>query len=171
MKFWNVCWVIALTAFSAVTAQGDTLYKWVGQDGKVSYHDQPPPENAGYRVEEKNLGSRGRAGTDKSAAAAEKFPIVIYTTPKCASCDLARAYLEKRKVPYSEKNVENDPKLQEELKKKAGSLSVPTITIGEKVMNGYMESLLEGELDQAGYPKAGSATKKEDSEQPETEKK
>ena len=171
MKFWNVYWLIALTAFSAATAQGGTLYKWVDKDGKVSYHDQPPPENAGYRVEEKNLGSRERVGTDASQAAAEKFPILIYTTPKCASCDLARAYLEKRKVPYSEKNVESDPKLQEELKKNAGSLSVPTIMVGSKVMNGYMESLLEGELDQAGYPKAGSAAKKENSEQMETEKK
>jgi len=169
MKFWNVCWLIALTAFTVETAQSGTLYKWVGQDGKVSYHDQPPPENAGYRVEEKNLGGRDKAGTDESAAAAEKFPIVIYTTPKCASCDLARAYLEKRKAPYSEKNVESDPKLQEELKKKTGALSVPTITVGSKVMNGYMESLLEGELDQAGYPKVGSAHKKENGEKPETE--
>jgi glutaredoxin len=171
MKFRNVCWIIALAAFSIVTAQGATLYKWVGKDGKVSYHDLPPPENAGYRVEEKNLGGRERAATGESAAAAEKFPIVIYTTPKCASCDLARAYLEKRKAPYSEKNVESDPKLQEELKKKAGALSVPTIMVGSKVMNGYMESLLEGELDQAGYPKAGSAPKRENGEKPETEDK
>jgi glutaredoxin len=168
MKLWNVCWVVALTAFCVITAQGGTLYKWVGKDGKVSYHDQPPPENAGYRVEEKNLGGREKAGTDESAAAAEKFPIVIYTAPKCAGCDLARAYLEKRKVPYSEKNVESDPKSQEELKRKAGALSVPTITVGSKVMNGYMESLLEGELDQAGYPKAGSVSKKENSEKSET---
>jgi len=168
MKFRNVCWVIALTVFSVVTAQAATLYKWVGKDGKISYHDQPPPEHAGYRVEEKNLGGREKTGTDESAAATEKFPIVIYTAPKCAGCDLARAYLEKRKVPYSEKNVENDPKLQEELKKKSGALSVPTITVGSKVMNGYMESLLEGELDQAGYPKAGSVSKKENSEKPET---
>ena len=31
-------------------------------------------------------------------------------------------------------------------------LSVPTILVGAKVMNGYLESLLAGELDQAGYP-------------------
>jgi hypothetical protein len=32
---------------------------------------------------------------------------------------------------------------------------VPTVLVGSKVMNGYMESLLEGELDQAGYPRIG----------------
>jgi glutaredoxin len=75
----------------------------------------------------------------------------------CGSCDLARLYLEKRKVPFTEKNLDNNPETQQELKKKSGSLSAPTITIGEKVMNGYLESLLEGELDAAGYPKIGGA--------------
>jgi glutaredoxin len=74
----------------------------------------------------------------------------------CGSCDLARIYLEKRKVPFTEKNIENNPELQQELKKKAGSLSAPTIMVGEKVMNGYLESLLGGELDAAGYPKFGA---------------
>ena len=39
---------------------------------------------------------------------------------------------------------------------KIGELSVPTIMVGSKVMKGYIESLLEGELDQAGYPKTES---------------
>ncbi len=78
---------------------------------------------------------------------------MLYIATKCDSCDLARAYLDKRKVPYTEKNVEGDLKLQEELKKKTGSLSVPTVLVGEKVMRGYLESLLEGELDAAGYAK------------------
>jgi glutaredoxin len=86
---------------------------------------------------------------------AEKYPVVLYSVPKCSSCDLARAYLQKRKVPFSEKNVENDRKSQEEMKEKTKGLSVPTILVGTKVMSGYMESLLEGELDQAGYPKEG----------------
>jgi hypothetical protein len=60
-------------------------------------------------------------------------------------------------VPFTEKNLENNPALQQELKKKTGSLSVPVITIGEKVMNGYLESLLGGELDAAGYPKTGAS--------------
>jgi hypothetical protein len=48
--------------------------------------------------------------------------------------------------------VEGNRVLIEELKKKAGSLSVPTILVGEKVMQGLLESLLAGELDAAGYP-------------------
>jgi glutaredoxin len=147
--------VLAVAGLS--TAQAAPLYKWVDSQGRVSYHDQPPPEGSGYRVEEKNLGSGKKAEVDDTLEKiVEKFPIILYSVPVCGSCDLARTYLEKRKVPFTEKNLENNPELQQELKKKAGSLSAPTITIGEKVMNGYLESLLAGELDAAGYPKIGA---------------
>jgi hypothetical protein len=61
--------------------------------------------------------------------------------------------LQKRKVPFTEQNLNTDAELQQTLKKKLGSLSAPTITIGDKVMRGYVESVLEGELDEVGYPK------------------
>ncbi|MFL6649941.1 MAG: glutaredoxin family protein, partial [Sulfurifustaceae bacterium] len=121
------------------------------------YHDQMP-SNDGYRVEEKRLGSHG-VDTAAATEAAEKFPVVLYTASKCSSCESARVYLKSRGVPFSEKNVEGDRKLQDELIKQAGGLAVPTITVGTKVMKGYMESLLEGELDQAGYPKSSSEEK------------
>jgi glutaredoxin len=90
---------------------------------------------------------------DKLAKVVEKFPVVLYSVPECGSCDLARFYLQKRKVPFTEQNLDNNPELQQTLKKKIGSLSAPTIMIGEKVMKGYVESVLVGELDEVGYPK------------------
>jgi glutaredoxin len=150
---------LALIGFSA--AQADTLYKWVDSQGRVSYHDQPPPEGAGYRVEQKVLGENKKPLEDDALAKiVEKYPVVLYSVPVCGSCDLARLYLEKRKIPFTDKNLENNPELQQTLKKKIGSLSAPVITVGEKVMKGYVESLLEGELDDVGYPnieKPGSA--------------
>jgi glutaredoxin len=150
--------VLVLTVAGLSATQAAPLYKWVDDQGRVSYHDQPPPEGSGYRVEQKNLGSGGTFRTDEALEqAVAKYPVVLYSVPVCGSCDLARIYLEKRKVPFTEKNLENNPALQQELKQKTGSLSVPAITIGEKVMNGYLESLLGGELDAAGYPKIGGA--------------
>ena len=130
------------------------LYKWVDREGNVSYHDQPPPDGAQYKVEERILRSEKQAApkpVDDTDIAA-KTPVVMYSVPKCLSCDMARAYLQRRKVPFTEKNVEGNRVLIEELKKKAGSLSVPTLLVGEKVMQGFLESLLAGELDAAGYP-------------------
>ena len=146
--------VMAVAVVSLSAAQAGTLYKWVDSQGRVSYHDQPPPEGSGYRVEEKNLGSGKKSEVDDTLEKiVEKYPVILYSVPVCGSCDLARAYLQKRKVPYNEQNLENNAELQQSLKKKIGSLSAPTIMIGEKVMKGYVESILEGELDTAGYPK------------------
>lgn len=144
--------LIALLSVSP--AHAATLYKWIDPDGNVSYHDRPPPSGAGYRVEEKNVKTAPAA--DASADAATKAPVVLYLAPGCGPCDSARAYLEARGVPYTEKNVEGDPEIQKELMERAGQLSVPTITVGPKVMRGYLESLLEGELDAAGYPRTGA---------------
>src|SRR3989338_9114140 len=90
---------LALIGFSA--AQADTLYKWVDSQGRVSYHDQPPPEGAGYRVEQKVLGENKKPLEDETLAKiVEKYPVVLYSVPVCGSCDLARLYLEKRKIPF-----------------------------------------------------------------------
>lgn len=131
------------------------LYKWVDPEGNVSYHDEPPPEGSSYRAEEKNIHIAeppAPAKKTEDASLAGKPVVLLYAVPKCAPCDMARAYLQRRQVPFTEKNVEGNRVLLEELKRKAGSLSVPTILVGEKVMNGYVESLLAGELDAAGYP-------------------
>jgi len=154
----NLLLVTALMAIGIPAAQADTLYKWVDSQGHISYHDQPPPEGAGYRVEEKVLGTGNKHKEDDTLAKViEKYPVVLYSVPACGSCDLARLYLQKRKVPFTEQNLNTNPELQQTLKKKIGSLSAPTIMIGEKVMKGYVESVLEGELDGVGYPKIEAA--------------
>ena len=143
-------------ALAVPMAYGVRLYKWVDKDGNVSYHDRPPPSAEGYRVESRDFKVGGSATQPDSASASkatEQFPVVLYTVPQCTSCELARAYLDKRRVPFTDKDVAKDAGLQQELIEKTGSLTVPTIMVGEKIMKGYMQSLLAGELDAAGYPK------------------
>ncbi|MGE5242070.1 MAG: glutaredoxin domain-containing protein [Bacteroidota bacterium] len=148
--------IVLFAVLGVSTASAEKMYKWVDKDGNVSYHDRPPAD-AGYRVEEKNLG-RSRQSTDDESLSKviEKYPVVLYSAADCASCDIARAYLQKRKIPFTEQNLNTTPEAQQEIKKKIGTLSAPTITIGTKVMKGYVESLLAGELDDVGYPKAPS---------------
>jgi glutaredoxin len=162
----RLLWLLVFAVSLPLAAQAQKLYKWVDKDGRVSYHDQPPPTD-GYRVEEKTLRG-GRVSIPANQAVAAKSPVVMYMTPRCTSCDAARAYLKKRGVPFSEKNVQNDRPLQEELMKQTGGeLAVPTILVGKKVMRGFMESLLEGELDEAGYAKL-EETPSEPSSEPTT---
>lgn len=152
----NTLIVVLLATLLASPAYAARLYKWVDPQGNVTYQDQPPSEGQGGRVEEKEVrDSRGGSGSDPAAAeAAAKHPVKLYAVQRCPMCDLARSYLKKRNVPFSEVDAsEKNPAGQEEMRKSVGELIVPTITVGTKVMKGYVESLLEGELDQAGYPK------------------
>ena len=167
-------YLIVLTALLALPwagASAQKMYKWVDSDGKVSYHDRPPPANSEYKVQEQRVRAARTPTSDAAEEAAQKNPVVLYAVPKCAGCDQARTYLKNRGVPFVEKNVETDPTLQQELKQKAGTVSVPTITVGTKVLAGYLESLLAGELDQAGYPKtsAGEADKEKTADKPANE--
>lgn len=165
----NTLIVVLVTTLAVVPAYAAKLYKWVDERGNISYQDRPPPEGVG-RVEEKDLrdGHGGDSGSPAAAESAAKSPVKLYMVSKCSSCDAARAYLKKRKVPFSEINVsEKNPQAQQDMVKKFGELTVPTITVGSKVMQGYVESLLAGELDQAGYPKPEASPEPEAVEAPE----
>jgi len=157
--------LLALMVIGLSVAHAERLYKWTDSQGHVSYHDQPPSDSASYSVEEKNLGENRKPVDDTQAKITEKYPVVLYSAPKCSSCDQARTYLQKRKVPFTEQNLEGNAEVQQKAKKIIGSLSVPTITIGSKVMRGYVESVLEGELDDAGYPKIEATPKGENQDE------
>ena len=145
---------VLVTALAVSPAFAGKLYKWVDAAGNVSYHDRPPPEGQG-RVEERDVRGSHAAGCDPATDdAAAKAPVTLYMVPGCSSCDAARAHLKQRGIPFSEVNVAaGNVDAQQDMKKKLGELSVPTITVGAKVMKGYIASLLDGELDAAGYAK------------------
>lgn len=149
----------ALSLVGALAATGvhaGKLYKWVDANGKVSYQDKPPPEDNG-KIERKELSQEKSAQPEGLDELAERVPVVLYAIPKCASCDMARNYLKTRGVPFADKDASSDTAAQAELRKRAGSLSVPTIVIGDKVITEYSQAWLESELNQAGYPQKAAA--------------
>ena len=66
--------------------------------------------------------------------------VVIYTGPRCAHCDWAKALLNKKNVNFIEYNVaEDSTKKEEMLKKSNGSITVPQIFIEENHVGGNLE--------------------------------
>lgn len=143
--------LISLPAYAA------KLYKWVDEQGRVSYQDSPPPKESNFSetaiVDPDAVDPATKSYQDKITAAASKSPVVLFSIPECDGCDLIRSYLEKRNVPFEEKNVEDNPEVQDELKGVAGRLEVPLVVLGERVLRGYSRSVLETEFDSAGFPK------------------
>ena len=144
--------VLCLTA-SATFAQ----YKYVGPDGRVVYSDQPPPP-AAKAVQKPPVAGNVASPTSTTSSLpyalqlpVKTFPVTLYTTGDCDACNLGRALLSKRGVPFSEKTV----KTQEDLKafKDATAASqVPVLLIGGGKQLGFDEGAWITALTAAGYP-------------------
>ena len=134
------------------TAHAQNLYKWVDEQGNVFYQDQPPAEADGaveaYGEDPELI---AEAQKDPRTIAAETYPVSLFSIPICDACDLVRNMLEKNSIPFTEKDVNDNPPVQEELMELAGQLSVPALAIGKKVIYGYNSLAIQDELTNAGY--------------------
>ena len=72
--------------------------------------------------------------------------IKIYTTPTCPWCAKAKAFLKSKKVKYTEVNVVDDRKAQEEMMKKSGQMGVPVLDINGTIIVGFDEKEIEKTL-------------------------
>jgi len=143
----------------AALAHGAEMYRWVDEKGVVNYTPYPPPPNI-RKVEPKKLGDSAKAPASSDAPygvqlATKNFPVTLYATPACEPCKTGRAHLEKRGVPYAEKNPSTIPPAEfEEFKKLAGdNPQVPFLVVGQlKNIRGYLAADWDSTLDAAGYP-------------------
>lgn len=69
--------------------------------------------------------------------------VKIYSTPYCTYCKLAKNFLAKNKIEFTEVDVsENEDELNS-MVKKSGQMGVPVIEVGDKVIVGYNEAQLK----------------------------
>ncbi len=62
---------------------------------------------------------------------------IIYTTPSCSYCKLAKALFIENNVEYEEKNVAVDMEAQHEMIHKSGQLGVPVTDFGDEIIIGF----------------------------------
>lgn len=74
---------------------------------------------------------------------------IIYTTITCPFCKMAKNYFQEHGIAYEEKDVTNDPALQQEMIQKSGQLAVPVIDIGGKIIVGFQKDQIEQALQAA----------------------
>ena len=147
---------VLLCATAAVQAQ---QYRWVDEKGRPQYSDTPPAKAKDVRKSDAKTESpaEDRQQLPFELQQAQKdFPVTLYTAPICRQpCELARAALNKRGVPFTEVQVWN-PETLEQLKSRAGSDNVPALTVGRSAQSGFDQTRYDGLLDSAGYPKQGA---------------
>jgi glutaredoxin len=149
---------IVLLAFATAVA-GQTVYRWLDQEGRVHYADQSPPQDA-KQVQEKRLGSPNFVETSGATyamiRAQENFPVTLYTAPDCsAECKAARDFLGRRGVPYVEVQISSAPDAAQYRQTFGGEeIFVPAVTAGGQKQKGFESAAWTRLLDDVGYPKA-----------------
>lgn len=150
--------ILLLLAQPAVAAQ---LYRWVDSEGKVHYTDQAPDSKV--KVLERRTFSGNVIETSElpyaTREAQKNAPVVLYANDCGEPCKLALDHLSKRGIPFVRKTIKDQAE-SDELKKIAGGLEVPTLTVGKTTLKGYQAQSWDSALDVAGYPKSAPYTAK-----------
>ncbi len=140
------------------SAEAQSLYRWVDKEGRVHYGDVPPADE--QDIETLKVGPSPASSVDETKypyearVAAKNFPVTLYVAESCGdSCKMARDFLAKRQVPYSEVTLKTPEEFQA-FQQKSGSDRVPTVLIGKTWLKGFLASQWNDELDAAGYPKS-----------------
>jgi hypothetical protein len=146
-----------LLALSAVGSPAQTPYKVVSPDGKVTYTDRPVAVQPGMQVQalKRDAISGSAAGPPLPAelrAVQARFPVMLYTTAECASCDSGRRLLQLRGVPYNERLVASEDDVTA-LQRLSGGRTLPVLTVAGQTLRGFSENDWLSTLDLAGYPK------------------
>ncbi len=152
----------AALALMLTSATAQTLYRWVDKDGKVQYTDMPPPADAKDVQQKRLVDNNGPADGEMPYAtrvAKEKNPVTLYDTECKDGCKEARDLLNKRGIPYVEKNPSIDAAAATALRAMVGGLSVPTMVVGPNPFKGFDEATWQAALDTAGYPKSNPFAK------------
>ena len=76
--------------------------------------------------------------------------VVIYTTPSCVYCKMAKEFFKKNNVAYEERDVASDLTARDEMLKKSGQMGVPVIEAGDTIIIGFDQPRLREALGIAG---------------------
>ena len=72
--------------------------------------------------------------------------VTIYTTPSCGYCNVAKDWLRKKNVPFTEYNVATNMAKAQEMVQKSGQMGVPVLNVNGKVIVGFNQSAIESAL-------------------------
>ncbi|MBI2053187.1 MAG: NrdH-redoxin [Candidatus Sungbacteria bacterium] len=71
---------------------------------------------------------------------------VIYTTPSCVYCKMAKEFFKKNGVVYEERDVASDMVARNDMVQKSGQMGVPVIEAGGKIIIGFDQQHLREAL-------------------------
>ena len=146
---------LGLAAASLATvASAQQVYRSVGADGRVTFSDRLPAEQAARGAGAQAAPQASGAGSTlpfELRQLASRFPVTLYTGANCGPCGSGKAFLTSRGIPFVEKTITTNEDI-EAMQRLAGDNSLPLLTVGAQQIKGYSDIEWAQFLDAAGYP-------------------
>ena len=68
--------------------------------------------------------------------------VIIYSTPSCTYCNMAKEYLTAHNVPFESIDVAADAAKRQEMVEKSGQMGVPVIEVEQDIIVGFNKPVL-----------------------------
>ncbi len=68
--------------------------------------------------------------------------IIVYSTPSCPYCVMAKTFLRERDIAFEDVDVSKDRSRAEEMVQKSGQMGVPVLDIEGQVIVGFQPNLI-----------------------------
>ncbi len=140
---------------TSLEASAQAIYRIVDADGNVTFSDKPPPSSAQGKVTTTGSGAAGSSTNPnlpfELRQVTSKYPVILYSAPKCTPCDMGRSFLSGRGIPFSERTVSSAEDI-DALQRLNGDTSLPSISVGGQRIKGFSSQEWAQYLDVAGYP-------------------
>lgn len=151
--------VIAMQATPGVEVGAPTAnsqkvtWRWTDYRGQISYGDRPPPDAQNLlRIDLSMIGEQTQSLLPYQVRrAASNFPVMLFTAKNCPPCGPARAFLNKRGIPFAERTIESDDDAME-FKRLTSAEGVPVLTLGSHPLLAFNPDDWDNGLDATGYP-------------------
>jgi glutaredoxin len=127
-----------------------TVVECESEDGERGYYSYCPP---GTTAIEKLSFNNSVPQTRQP-----DFIPMIYLVSDCPACDAYKRFFQEQDINFTEKDIENNEVLQNELRELTGELKVPTVIIGEQVLTDYKLEVLTTVMEELGFNLAGAET-------------
>jgi glutaredoxin 3 len=73
--------------------------------------------------------------------------VIMFTTPTCTYCTAAKRYLRQNRIKFREVDVSRDQAAARDMMRRAGSMGVPVLDIGGKIVRGFDRAKINQLLD------------------------
>ncbi len=136
--------ILVYLCFAVQDLAAQTLYRWVDEQGNVSFQDVPPRDHV---FSEQTIRTSSATPAQDNRPAVE---ITFYAIADCEPCTLARNSLLESGLAFTEINPETDQEAAKRLVEQFGKVEVPLTMVGNTPIKGFNPQWLEAELAKAG---------------------